>query len=434
MPAQQQNPIDALFSAASDLIDFAVPLMVEAYIMSQVIGQILKATNPDATSPPPTYYIGLDPNDPNAPSPPPPDPNANAVIPVAAIGVDSAGGFLVEGGPTHQIFIGSGLAPVATLGLATVNGQLCFTANDTVVCGVEQLFMMGQGSASPFGPVVDQAPDGVHMNVAPMMQGPPGKHTLYNVPGTGGKWDADLTADVAREVNGPRYYWQGVSYPAETFPMGPSVKAGVEELVRLISSVSGTFAIMGYSQGALVTCKLYRDEILNPAGRLHDRKNDIFAHVTYGNPMRAPGWANGNGLMQWPVPGDEFGYQSGGIAGPDDLTPWQTPWWHMDFAKPGDLYATCPTGPDPWANEAPPGEWETAIYKLVMGELAGDESILQQVGEILTDPFGELVPSIMALIDGMQFLGDLGGHGYVECVQASIDWLRDRGNQVPTGS
>ena len=429
MPPPPPITPNQIVSTVSDIVDFMVPLLGAAVVFSQVVGHILKATNPD-TGPPPTYYINMPANNPSSPSQPQVQQAGPAVTPVVGLGMDGVGGFMLTG-PDHGVLLGSTAQPVAVVGLATVNGAPVLTGNDTILIGPGQLPLAGQGSATPLGPVYDQSPDNVQMQVSMQMQGPPGVHTLYNACGTGGRWDADFTADVAREVNGKGYYWQGVSYPAATFPMGPSAKQGVEEMVRLISQNPGSFAIMGYSQGAIVTCKLWRDEILNPNGRLHDRLNDIFAHVTFGNPMRCPGIANGNALANLPFPANEFGYLTGGIAGPDDLTPWQTPYWHIDFAKNGDLYATCPTGPDPWSNEAPPGEMETGVYKMVQGELMGDESILQQVGEILTNPFGEMVPLILAIADSLQFVGDMGTHAYVECKDAAVKYLIDRGAQVP---
>lgn len=426
----QQNP-PPIFSTVTDLLDLVVPLLGATVVLAQVTGQILKATNPDS-GPPPSYYIGLPPGDPSAPAPEHAPPAGPAFTPVVGIGVDSVGGLMLVG-PDHGVLLGSSATPVAVVGLATANGVPVLTGNNTILIGPDQLPLAGQGSATALGPVSDQSPDNVHMQVSPEMQGPPGVHTLYNACGTGGTWDADFTAEIASEVNGKGYYWQGVSYPAATFPMGPSVKQGVEELVRLIAQKPGTFALIGYSQGAIVTCKLWRDEIMNPNGRLHDRLADIFAHVTFGNPMRCPGIANGNGLAKLPPPENEFGYLTGGIAGPDDLTPWQTMSWHMDFAHNGDLYATCPTGPDPWANEAPPGEMQTSVYKMVQGEIAGDESILQQVGEILTDPIGEMIPLVLAIADGIQFAADAGTHGYADCKDAAIHFLLSRGAQTPVG-
>jgi len=424
---QPQNPQD-LFSTLSDLVDQVAPLIEGAIVLAKVTGAILKATNPDE-GPPPTYYIGMDPNNPTAPSSNAPPSSGPGFTPIGSVGIDQAGGFTVTG-PSNNVLLGSGLAPVAVLGLSMVNGSPLVTANGTILIGPGQQPLAGQGSVSAYGPLVDSNPDGVFMQTSLDMQGVPKKHTLYNVAGTTATWDNDFTASIASQVNGERYYWQGVSYPAATFPMGPSVKAGVEELVRLITEKPGTFAIMGYSQGAIVTCKVWRDEIMNPAGRLHDRKHDIFGHVTFGNPLRCPGYANGNPLAGLPPPANEFGTLTGGIAGPDDLTPWQTMPWHIDFAHDGDLFTTCPTGPDPWSNEMPAGEHETSIYKLVQGEIAGHQSILQQVGEILTDPLDEAVPLVLAMIDAFTFLAH-NTHGYDDSRDAAIKWLKDRGNQVP---
>ncbi len=425
MPNQSQD----LFSQASDLLELAIPLLEDAVVLAHVTGEILVAAN-ETSGPPPTYFIGLDPNDPAYAAAEQELPAADAVTPVVSIGVDQAGGLVVEG-PDHGVLLGSGLQPVAVVGLAFVNGAPVLTGNNTILIGPGQLPLAGQGSATAHGPVVDQSPDNVHMQVSPDMMNPPNKHTLYNVCGTGGTWDKDFTAEIANEVNGDHYIWQGVSYPAATFPMGPSVQQGVDELVRLICERPGTFAIMGYSQGAIVTCKVWRDEIMNPNGRLHDRLDDIFAHVTFGNPLRCPGIANGNGLAGLPPPEDELGCLTGGIAGPDDLTPWQTMPWHMDFAHNGDLYATCPTGTDPWANESEAGAMETAVYKMVQGEIAGRDSILLQVGKILSDPLNELFPVITALIDGIQFAANAGTHGYEDCREAAVHFLKAQGAQTP---
>jgi hypothetical protein len=59
--------------------------------------------------------------------------------------------------------------------------------------------------------------------------------------------------------------------------------------------------------------------------RIHNRVNDVIAAVTWGNPCRATSVANGNVFAGWPMPGDVDGVVTGGIAGPDDLTPAQKP-------------------------------------------------------------------------------------------------------------
>ena len=66
----------------------------------------------------------------------------------------------------------------------------------------------------------------------------------------------------------------------------------------------------------------------------------------------------------------------------------------------------------------------------MQGELAGDESILQQVGEILTDPFNEMVPVLLAVMDSIQFLAN-NTHGYDDCRDSAIEWLNDVGYATP---
>jgi hypothetical protein len=55
---------------------------------------------------------------------------------------------------------------------------------------------------------------------------------LFTVCGTGVPWWVGPDADVARAVEG-RWKWQPVGYPAQPFPMNPSVQAGRLELIRL---------------------------------------------------------------------------------------------------------------------------------------------------------------------------------------------------------
>jgi hypothetical protein len=76
---------------------------------------------------------------------------------------------------------------------------------------------------------------------------------------------------------------------------------------------------------------------------------------------------------------------------------------------------------------------QTGVYKMIMGEIAGHESILQQVGEILTSPFSEMVPLILAIADGIQFAANTGTHDYRDCVGAAVNFLNKRGAQTPVG-
>ena len=74
------------------------------------------------------------------------------------------------------------------------------------------------------------------------------------------------------------------------------------------------------------------------------------------------------------------------------------------------------------------------FYKLVAeGTIAGRDSLLlEEIGEMLTNPFGNLIPLIEALINGVQFLANQDRHSdYHETMDAAAAWITARGQQVP---
>ena len=246
---------------------------------------------------------------------------------------------------------------------------------------------------------------------------PPDRHTLFTVNGTGVDMWTGYPADVARALGDEQYYWQPIGYPSAVFPMGKSVDAGVSELVNQINRHPGTFAMIGYSQGAIVTCKVWRDHILNPDGDLHHRLGDIFAHITYGNPMRAVGVANGNVYAGQPLPEKVDFTTPGGIAGSDDLTAAQTPDFQLDFANNNDLYTSCPTGDA--------GKVEQNIYDIV--QKASFLNIIS-IAKDLTAPIG----TVEAIINGLTFAaaGPTAGHWTYD-IGPAIRYLTERGAAVP---
>lgn len=174
------------------------------------------------------------------------------------------------------------------------------------------------------------------------------------------------------------------NYPASiNHPwMGQSVQMGVNSAVALLGGappiapgdpVYAAGPIFGwwYSQSAILGSHLWRDETLNPAGRLHHRVNDWIGVNTYGNPCRCPNKANGNLRAGWGLPGKLDGATTGGIAGPDCLRPDETPDWWMDYVWLGkddghsELYTNCPTGETPWTKEAKAGRVGLLIYKFI---------------------------------------------------------------------
>jgi hypothetical protein len=407
------------------------PLLSAAYAFSQVVGKIL--VTEDDHQPPATYYIG-DP-DPSSPTPPGPkqyDPQA--YTPVAALNIDKVLGQPIPG-TGFGIYIGPGMNDVAFAVASSAT-----SGNPTILGGPGKLPLAGAGSSTATGaPIVDEYDEGVHMAM-PMSHSASGKHFIYTAGGTLSIADQAQDRAFAQLCGADagvqqHYQWKPVFYPAEMFPMAPGVQEGITNLVQQITENYGTFALVGYSQGSVITCKVWRDEIMNPSGQLHDRLGDIIAHVNFGNPMRCPGIANGNGLAKIPPPDPLEGYVTGGIAGPDDLTPWQVPTWQMDFAHNGDVWTSCPVGADPWANESPVGEAETSVYNIFMEKFIGQDTIFAEVGEILTNPIPNLIAIIEALINIIGFFGSgqepHDNYDTDGCLDAAKQFLIDKGQSVP---
>jgi hypothetical protein len=192
--------------------------------------------------------------------------------------------------------------------------------------------------------------------------------------------------------------WFPINYPAALYPMAPSVQSGRENLVAAIQSAPGPFVLCGYSQGATVTDVVWSQDILATTGVIHDRLSDVAAIFNFGDPLRSPGIANGNLLAGIPLPQELDGVVTGGIAGPADLTPQQTPDFLYSFALDGDLYASAPVGIDPQTAEAPAGFVETSIYNIVQQATFID---VVAIAEDLAVPVG----LVEAIINGLTFAG-----------------------------
>ncbi|MDG4669062.1 hypothetical protein [Mycobacterium sp. 236(2023)] len=235
--------------------------------------------------------------------------------------------------------------------------------------------------------------------------------TLFTVNGTGVPdpfgpgFPADLARALVRADDG-MWVWQPIGYPAAAFPMGPSVRAGRAELCAQIGRHAGPVALSGYSQGALVVDIVWRDDILAADGILHHRLQDVVAIVNYGDPMRCPGMANGNAYAGKPLPRNVNGFVSGGIAGPGNLTPQQTPDFLLSFATDGDLYACAPTDLDPWTAETEVGHNERIIFDVVQdATVVTALAIAAEVAEILSEPLEQVLPLVQAVANGAFFLG-----------------------------
>lgn len=244
--------------------------------------------------------------------------------------------------------------------------------------------------------------------------------TLFTVHGTGmgDPFGPGYPADVARAV-ADVWTWQPVgNYPAAAFPMGPSVAQGRAELKNLIRSRPGKIALAGYSQGAIVTAMTWKYDIADPAGELHDRLDDVVASVTWGNPCRELGVANGNTMSGVPIPAGR------GIA--DDRLS-DTPDWWMDYAHGSnsafgrDIYTDTP--------DDDAGENMTAMYKIVqnVSGFIGPASLIEQFGEMFSNPLVEIPSLFRAIYFGGQFVATQPFATYPHCnyeLEPAIRFLR----------
>jgi hypothetical protein len=183
---------------------------------------------------------------------------------------------------------------------------------------------------------------------APDPGSPEPRHTLYTLSGSFVNEVTGYPADVGARVDKSLYRWQPVKYPA-TFgnpSYANSVKAGVQELIRMIKERPGSFALCGYSQGAEVVSRVFM-EMQKSDGALKDRMQDFVGAAVFGNPMRQRGRTfAGNPNPNAP------GTSSRGIA---ERTLTDTPDIWAEYVNAGDLYTDVPDG------EA--GRDITAVYK-----------------------------------------------------------------------
>ena len=233
-------------------------------------------------------------------------------------------------------------------------------------------------------------------------------------------WEA-LAHNVAGTLYDTPVYWQPIGYPASVYPMGKSVTIGRGEVNRQIAlRPKGTpLFLSGYSQGALVTDTVWVQDILSPNGIHHDRLPDVRGIINFGDPGRCPGVAHGNEIAGLPPPSKHDGVTTGGIAGPKDLTPQQTPSFLLSCALDGDLYACCPVGDSPQSGEAKVGRVETQIFNIVQAATFWD---VLAVAEDLGRP----AATIEAVWNGLVFAaeGVNAPHWkYDPFVPAMVDWI-----------
>jgi hypothetical protein len=195
--------------------------------------------------------------------------------------------------------------------------------------------------------------------------------------------------------------------------MNPSVQSGRDELVNQFELHRDRVekhgaAMIGYSQGAIITGECWEFDVKPADGRLHWAKDFITKACTFGNPMREAG-------KVWADPGaDPAPMNSHGIA---DQLMVDTPDWWRNYAHRSDLYTDV---------EGQSGEDKTAIYKIVMGArvFEGPDNLLAQFLELAQNPIPEAIAMFKAVIDaGLFFIRGTGPHINYDPT-AAISYLR----------
>ena len=208
---------------------------------------------------------------------------------------------------------------------------------------------------------------------------PPPRHAMLTFRGTGGIIGQDYTsriaqmcADVVEEV--PILYpaaMGGIPVGAATGP-APSgsecVDVAVDMAADWIENNTATFALCGYSLGAIAASKVRA--MLLPGGRLERHAHRYICGVMIGNPARAFGHT----------------YYLGAIPAGYGIADWHLPreactWDWCELAHPGDLYTSASGGEI--------GDVLRAAYRLVM-----DTEV--------SDPLGmlrKLIPNLLRLLD-----------------------------------
>lgn len=241
---------------------------------------------------------------------------------------------------------------------------------------------------------------------------------LFTCCGTGVPWWVGPDADTARAVE-DRYLWQPIGYSAQAVPMGPSIKAGRDELYVQMNKwrdriTTSGFSLAGYSQGAIIVSETWECDIKPEGGRLHWALPFIKKAVCWGNPMREKGkaFADAGGAL---AANDHQGVT--GVLMKD------TPSWWRNYAHAGDLYTDCPDDES--------GEDRTAIWQVIRdgNMITGPDSLLRQfleLGGLVKDgsQVAEATGMFKAMVDAIMFFGAQTGPHINYSPQAAIDYLR----------
>jgi hypothetical protein len=199
---------------------------------------------------------------------------------------------------------------------------------------------------------------------------------------------------------------------------------------------SGPFVLGGYSQGSCATGLVWHQYIYPEDGLLHHRINDCMGIINFGDVFRCAGIANGNVYQQIPLPVQQDGTVTGGIAqssgaAPLNLTEAESTYVNptnplgtptiMSYALAGDLYGASPQGA------------AGAVGKSIMEVIFTTDftEVVKVVGDI-----AHLVGTTEEIINAIGFFGAGTNaphwqYANAGCVQSAVDFMLALGNALP---
>ena len=268
---------------------------------------------------------------------------------------------------------------------------------DSNVTSLEQLYLALQGVRSGLSSTPSESPMAVPA---------PAKLTVFDVSGTSVKSVLSFGLDHPTAQTPPSWNLANlanlnptlitikeVPYPA-CLPFNASYQAGAAKLATMINNMTGPFAMVGTSQGAMVIASVY-ERLLDPNDTLHSRNADFLQGITYGNPCRkqgsiAPGCMDPGG---WGINVDSW----------LQTTVESSRWW--DFANPGDP-AACNgagkwnVGGFPYDYRGSMGDWSAIMFSVMCRNTIGDFfALLPQLQNLPPTMLG-ILPAVFETLIG----------------------------------
>jgi hypothetical protein len=261
-----------------------------------------------------------------------------------------------------------------------------------------------------------------------------------------GWWAGFASGAIGGLINAADGLWyvECVGYPAVTTPMWPSAQVGQHNLGFAIKSFADEYranfgvyppiCVVAWSQGAIASDLWWTVDVLPENGYLHYLLPYIYRIYNYGDPLRCAGISHGNDVAGLPGPGKEDGVTTGGVGGPQDLTPEQTnvlapdgQYVLLSFNNNGDLYGAAPVGSDPHKSMPASGKVEYSFFEMIMKP--GFINIIHIGGDVF-----HIVGDIRAAGNAIKFFG-AGQNAPHYRYEAAMGWVINDlvrlGNSLP---